>query len=351
VEGDFDPSEVEQLRNIAHRRTNIGKRPLCTMLREARKERVAAATKEARDRRLAERQDPSPLIAAPSPDSEWLPVMTLLNEVHARSLADEPPMRNLNDDLAWIRTGSISTLHLLTSRETNSTGDDKTPLSAPPQMLIARMNEEEAAEMIERHVEFYVETAEGHRPVHLAAPFVRHFMNRADRALPVVTGTSSLPIILANGQTLTGQGLNRDYGIVFRVPHSLQLPPRKACTETAVGEAMRFLCDAWLVDVAASYEGKAVIIACALTIIERLALPERPAFFITAGQRGGGKTTTLHMLSVAVFVQRAAAAAWSQTTRSAARPCSPTSAPGCPYWSGIIFLSVPRSAAPRLRRR
>ena len=43
--------------------------------------------------------------------------------------------------------------------------------------------------------------------------------------------------------------------------------------------------------------GKCVIIACALTIIERMALPERPAFFIVAGQRGGGKTTTLHMIS------------------------------------------------------
>ena len=50
--------------------------------------------------------------------------------------------------------------------------------------------------MIERHVEFVEETEFGVRPVHLQAPFVRHFMNRDDRALPTVTGVSTLPIVL-----------------------------------------------------------------------------------------------------------------------------------------------------------
>jgi hypothetical protein len=40
-------------------------------------------------------------------------------------------------------------------------------------------------------------------------------------------------------------------------------------------------------------------------------LPERPAFFITAGQRGGGKTTTANMMSCAILGHRAPAAAWS----------------------------------------
>jgi hypothetical protein len=342
LEGEFDPSEIEKLRNLVHTRTKIGKRPLDAMLREARKERAALAAKEERDQRLAERADPRPLIPAPPPDGEWLPVMTLLNEVHAGSTAAEPPMRNHIDDLAWIRTGSISTLHLLTSRETNSDADNKNRVAAPPQMLIARMSEEEAGEMIERHVEFCVETAEGHRPVHLAAPFVRHFMNRADRALPVVCGTSSLPIILSSGEILTGQGLNRDYGIVFRVPHSLQLPARQACTDTAVGEAMWFLCDEWLVDVAGTYEAKAIIIACALTVIERLALPERPAFFITAGQRGGGKTTTLHLISVAVSGQRAAAAAWSPNDEERRKALFAYLGAGLPL---LVWDNIPLGAA------
>jgi hypothetical protein len=74
---------------------------------------------------------------------------------------------------------------------------------------------------------------------------------------------------------------------------------------------MRFLCDEWLVDVSADYAGKCIIIAAALTVVERALLPERPAFFITAGQRGGGKTTTIHMISTAVLGIAACAAAWS----------------------------------------
>jgi hypothetical protein len=57
--------------------------------------------------------------------------------------------------------------------------------------------------------------------------------------------------------------------------------------------------------------GKCILIAAALTIIERSLLPDRPAFWITAGRRGGGKTTTIIMLLMAVTGIRPAAAAWS----------------------------------------
>ena len=119
--------------------------------------------------------------------------------------------------------------------------------------------------------------------------------------------------MLYDGTILSGRGLNRPYGIVFRVPAELEslLPAREACTDAAVAKAMRFLTDEWLCDVATDYQGKCVIIACALTILQRALLPQRPAFFITAGQRGGGKTTTIHMISMAVLGLPAAAAAWS----------------------------------------
>ena len=60
----------------------------------------------------------------------------------------------------------------------------------------------------------------------------------------------------------------------------------------------------------------------ALTLLQRALLPERPAFFVTAGQRGGGKTTLVHMIMVAILGRRAAAAAGRITPRSARRPCS-----------------------------
>jgi hypothetical protein len=57
--------------------------------------------------------------------------------------------------------------------------------------------------------------------------------------------------------------------------------------------------------------GKCIALMLALTIIERALLAERPAFFVTAGQRGGGKTTLVQMITLAVLGRRAAAAGWS----------------------------------------
>jgi hypothetical protein len=71
------------------------------------------------------------------------------------------------------------------------------------------------------------------------------------------------------------------------------------------------LTDTWLCDVAADHTGKCILIAAALTLIERSLLPDRPVFFVSAGRRGGGKTTTLIMLLMAVTGVRPSAAAWS----------------------------------------
>jgi hypothetical protein len=189
----------------------------------------------------------------------------------------------------------------------------KTRLPAPEQLVLVPLNEMELAELIEKHIEYVDETG---RPVHLQSQFVKHYMKRDDRddgGLPIVTSIAQLPIVLGDGTILTGRGLNRKYGIIFRVPEELDalLPSRADCTPAAVAKAMRYLTDEWLCDVAADYQGKGTIIAAALTILERALLPQRPTFFITAGQRGGGKTTTIHMISMAAVGIPAAAAAWS----------------------------------------
>jgi hypothetical protein len=88
------------------------------------------------------------------------------------------------------------------------------------------------------------------------------------------------------------------------------VPPNPP-TEDDVRVALRYLLDEWLVDVALDPVGKCVAIMLALTLIERGLLPERPAFFVKAGQRGGGKTTLVGMIIMGVFGRRAVAAAWS----------------------------------------
>jgi hypothetical protein len=157
-----------------------------------------------------------------------------------------------------------------------------TRLSTPENWVLVTMNEMEVAEMIEKYIDFYVEDDDGNRrSVHLPMPFVRHFMNRDDD-LPLVVAISAAPLVMPTGRMLAPTGLDRLRGIQFVIPDDLRaiIPKRRDCTEELVRQAMAFLCDNWLVDVATDYNGKCVIIADALTLIERSLLPERPCFFL-----------------------------------------------------------------------
>jgi len=90
-----------------------------------------------------------------------------------------------------------------------------TRLPAPEQWLLIRLDEIQLAELIERHIDYVDE--EG-RSVHLTTPFVRHYLQRHDDALPTVVAIATLPIVLADGDLLAQhEGLDRDCGIVFHV--------------------------------------------------------------------------------------------------------------------------------------
>jgi hypothetical protein len=185
-----------------------------------------------------------------------------------------------------------------------------TSLPAPDQWVIKRMSIEECAEMIERHIDFVDDDG---RSVHLPTNFVRHYRKRDDGALPTIVAVSTLPLVLANGHVVAADGFDRLRGIDFRIQPEVAacVPKPGSVTDDAVREAMTFLTDEWLVDVATGYAGKCTIIAAALTLIERTLLDQRPAFWVTAGRRGGGKTTTLTMLIKGVTGLWPAAAAWS----------------------------------------
>ena len=185
-----------------------------------------------------------------------------------------------------------------------------TTLPTPEQWVIRKMTEIETAEMIERRIDFVDKDG---RSVHLPMQFVRHFMNRDDRVLPTVVAVSTMPIVLADGGLLAPEGLDRLRGIMFKIQPEVRkaMPTRESCNDETVAKAMKFLCDEWLVDVKTDFAGKCTIIAAALSIIERSLLDQRPAFFVTAGRRGSGKTTTLTMLIKAVTGIWPAAAAWS----------------------------------------
>ena len=111
-----------------------------------------------------------------------------------------------------------------------------------------------------------------------------------------------------------GPELDRDHGVIFKIDPGIQrlMPRPQECDSERVAESMRFLVEEWLCDVSATYAGKCILIAAALTIIERTSVfQKRPDFYVTAGRRGGGKTTTLTMLIMAVTGGRPSAAAWT----------------------------------------
>lgn len=185
-----------------------------------------------------------------------------------------------------------------------------TSLPTPQQSVIRRMTEPEVAEMIERHVDFVDKHGFS---VHLGTKFVHHYLQRDDRALPTIVAVSTLPLVLADGRVLAEDKFDRLRSIDFHIQAEVAatVPKSGSVTDEQVSAAMHFLTDEWLVDVATDYLGKCTIIAAALTLIERSLLDQRPAFFVTAGRRGGGKTTTLTMLIKAVTGVWPAAAAWS----------------------------------------
>jgi hypothetical protein len=184
-----------------------------------------------------------------------------------------------------------------------------TRLPTPKQWVLKKMTVEECAEMIERHIDFVDKDG---RSVDLPTKFVRHYMNRDDGALPTQVAVSTLPLVFADGGVWAEDKFDRLRGIDFRIEPEVSacVPQADSVTDEQVEQAMMFLADAWLVDVATDYAGKCTIVAAALTMIERCLLDQRPCFFVTAGRRGGGKTTTLTML-IKVVTGIHPAAAWS----------------------------------------
>jgi hypothetical protein len=307
---DLDDDELEKLKEIAAHRSGIGKQALNRKLKVARQQQIKRHEREERDRQAAERSDPRPPILAPTAEAPWLTQMQVLNEVLGKSSDLEPPMRDIDGVVVRVRIRRLPKMHMFTALGANDDETAETRLPPAEQPLLTRLSEAELAELIERHIDYIDNKG---RSVHLGSAFVHHFHTRSDDALPLAVSVATLPIVLDGGVLLAGRGLDREHGIVFRIPSELSdiLPTKEDCTASAVAAAMRFLTDLWLCDVATNYTGKCILIAAALTVIERSLLPDRPTFWVTGGRRGGGKTTTIIMLLVAVTGIRPAAAAWS----------------------------------------
>lgn len=228
-----------------------------------------------------------------------------------------------------------------------------TRLAPAENWVLKPLNEMELAELIERHIDFYTEGEDGNRrSVHLPMKFVRHYMQRNDGALPTATALATAPLVLADGSLLAPESLDRDRGIIFKIPEDLRaiLPRPEDCTKERINKAMEFLRDQWLVDVATDGTGKAILVAAALTLIERSLLPERPVFLVTAGRRGCGKTTTAYMLIRGALGPNPIVTAWAANEEERRKALLAEFVLCKPY---ILWDNIPRGmqiACPHIER-
>jgi hypothetical protein len=345
--GDFTPAEAERLRDLASRLAGTGKRAIDSTLKQAKAEATQQGRQAERDAQFAQRQDPRPLLPAPRPDAERLPIMHALDEILAQVAAVEPPMRDFENYPVEVRCRRPNMLHELLAETVNAepapAGSERPPAAEFP--LITRHDDLTLAHLVERHIEFYRETKDGRESVALCPIFIRHYAAYRDSKLPTVHAVQTMPLVHADGTLLAEQGLDHKRGIVFRIPRGLHsaLPEPKACRSTAaVARAMKFLTHEWLCDVATDYGGRCILIAFALTVIERVLLPERPGFIVTGGMRGAGKTTALRVVLLAATGFLPAAAGWSPSEEERRKSLFSYLREGVP---AVVWDNIPRGLA------
>ncbi len=271
------------------------------------------AREKARQAQRLAAGDHRPQIRVPAEDTPRLEIIQQLDRVFAASMAAEPPMRNLEGWLTMALARRVPGMHQLTASGANAEENPSDRLPAPEHVLLTTLTEIEVAILVEKHIDYLDPTG---RSVCLPLVFIKAYhQQRTDSPLPVVTAVATMPVILPDGTMLSGHRLDRERRILFRVDERLEalLPKIKECTPDAVAAAVSFLVDDWLVDVPTDYPGKLKLLTLAITILERGILPARPAFFITSGQRGNGKTTVIVMISVAALGEAVSAAAWSNS--------------------------------------
>jgi hypothetical protein len=340
VDHDLDQHAITAMATELAKRCGTGVRAIAKDLQARRQKRARERAEAERQRRLAERSDARPRIEAPPSDAPFLPVMKLLNEVLGSADEPEPPMRNVDGAFTRVRVRRLPEMHALTAASANAEGNED-PLPAPEQPLLTSLNEEQMAEEIERHVDFYNPGTEA--SVHLGGLFVRHFMVRNDDALPQVAAIATAPLVLPGRRLLAPLGLLREHGIVFRIPPAVRgcLPRPNECDTNAARAALNYLTDEWLVDVSTDFAGKCALVALALTIIQRSLLSSRPAFWVTAAQRGGGKSTSLCMVLLAATGIWPAAAAWSPSDEERRKALFAYLLSGVPC---LVWDNIPRGA-------
>jgi len=277
-------------------------------------------------------------------DAEIGPVMSNWDSILIGVKAAEPPMRDIEGWPVHIGCREVSNLHELTGTSANATEEKKSCLPSPKNYLLTKHDSSSLEIELGDYITFVRKTKKGEYHVAPRAKFVKHYLQYTRSEAPRVHAVLTMPLVLPDGTLLAENGLDCAKRLVFRIDPALlrYIPKPEACTPEAVKKAYIFLRDEWLVDVMTNAEGKAILIALGMSILERVLFSARPIFFVTAGLRGGGKTTTLCMVNYAVTGVKPSARAWTNNVEERRKSLLTILSAGMP---GIIWDNIPRGTA------
>jgi hypothetical protein len=306
---DLEADELTDFAATVSKVANVGVRAVMARINKERRDRETAKRKAA----MASNADGRIIRSRPEPDGELLPTVTFLDQLLASDQREEPPMRDASGNLVEVRVREPWALHQLTADGTNAAAKDTEKMKAPAEPVLVKLTPTGIELLLENYVRWDVQKKNCSYFGALPRPFVDALNEYPRGGIPVARSINTTPLVTMSGNIIDGVGLDRDTGLVHRIDPLLRsCLPVDPPSDQHVRGALTFLFDEWLTDVALDGVGKSVAVMLALTLIERALLPERPAFFVTAGQRGGGKTTLVHMIALAVLGRKAAAAGWSK---------------------------------------
>jgi hypothetical protein len=280
----------------------------------------------------------------PGDSDELTPTVTFVDEALSASASSEPAMRGLDGWPRRIVYQASALLHLLEAEADEPAGKvERKP--APPTPLISRHTVLSMTMRLEQDIVFLKATEAGPQPARLQAVFVNAFLELglAASRLPVIKTIVSTPLVSPDGRIVATRGFDPGSGIFFDLSSAeLAALPAGEITEDAIRAAYQLLVDEMLGDVATDRDGLATTVALMCSMIEAPALPERPAFMVPAPERGGGKTTLLHMCSHVVFSRPASAAAWSESKEERRKAIFAVAMEG---HRAVVFDNIPRGTA------
>lgn len=314
AQAELEDDEVDEFAKLVSETAEAGIRPVRSRIKKERQERGAKARNTALDAEA--KADGRIIRPRPEPDGELVPTTTFLDDVLVNDPSEEPPTRDVSGAIVRVQEKEPWALHLLTSDSANAIITEEAEVIKPPtEPVLVGLTATGVEMLIEKYVRWIARGDYGKSYfAALPAPFIKALMEYKDSAIPVVRAINTSPLVTMSGRVIDGAGLDRRTGLIHRIDPVLRscLPKGKP-TEEQIKRALTFLLDDWLVDVTLDRACKCAAVLLALTLLQRALLPERPAFFVTAGQRGGGKTTLINMIIMAVLGRRAAAAAWSDS--------------------------------------